>query len=132
MQTSFRKDVRRGTIDQECDETATLDGVPATHVNAQPAISAHPSCTNSPEPRVEQIRTLAGRLLDSTILNTAMSRARCRELAAELIRLIEAEDQYQQAQAVAADVHLQATQRPPDLLRACEVGEHAELSTNTV
>jgi hypothetical protein len=45
--------------------------------------------------RVEQIAILVRKLSDASILNTIESRARCRELATEMIHLLDDEDEYQ-------------------------------------
>jgi hypothetical protein len=45
--------------------------------------------------RVKRIRALAIQLEEQTVLNTVRSRARCREVAREIIDLVEAEDDFE-------------------------------------
>jgi hypothetical protein len=45
--------------------------------------------------RIEQLAILVRKLSDASILNTVASRARCRELAAEIGHLLDDEDEYQ-------------------------------------
>ena len=88
-----------------------------------------PALPESSAQRVERIRTLARALFDSTILNTAASRVRCREMAAEMIQLLGAEDEYQQvAHPLAADGHDEAMQRLSDALCACLPIDQTELT----
>jgi hypothetical protein len=46
--------------------------------------------------RVEHIAILVRKLSDASILNTVASRARCRELATQMIHLLDDEDEYQE------------------------------------
>jgi ribosomal protein L17 len=80
--------------------------------------------------RVELIRNLAAKLLDQTVLNTAKSRADCRQTAVELILLLDEEEVVQQAQRAAAfDQHDDAILRLAEAIRGCRAaGEQAELT----
>jgi hypothetical protein len=95
------------------------------------APSAHNGAgSKASERRVGRIREIAGKLLDVTVLNTASSRARCLELAAEMVQLITDEDAYQQRGRSSAFAEYQETiQRAGEAQRACrEAGEQAELT----
>jgi hypothetical protein len=50
--------------------------------------------------RVERIRELAAKLLDSTVLNTKKSRAACRDYIGAMIQLLDEEDAFHQAPPV--------------------------------
>ena len=50
--------------------------------------------------RVERIRELAAKLLDSTVLNTKKSRAACRDYMGAMIQLLDEEDAFHQAPPV--------------------------------
>jgi hypothetical protein len=50
--------------------------------------------------RVERIRELAAKLLDSTVLNTQKSRANCREYMGAMTQLLDEEDAFHQAPPV--------------------------------
>ena len=51
------------------------------------------------ERRIRRIRALAIQLEEQTLLNTARSRSRCRDLAQEILALIAAEEQFAQRAA---------------------------------
>jgi hypothetical protein len=50
--------------------------------------------------RVERIRDLAAKLLDSTVLNTKKSRAHCREYMGAMMQLLDEEDAFHHAPPV--------------------------------
>ena len=54
--------------------------------------------------RVERIRELAAKLLDSTVLNTKKSRAACRDYMGAMIQLLDEEDAFHQAPPVELEI----------------------------
>ena len=76
------------------------------------------------------MQSLATQLLDASVLNTAKSRARCKELALEIVELIQAQDADQRvvdtpALREARDVVMRLSEA---LRGAREAGEQAELT----
>jgi hypothetical protein len=58
--------------------------------------------------RVERIRELAAKLLDSTVLNTKKSRAGCREYMGAMMQLLDEEDVCHQAPPVELPISVPA------------------------
>jgi hypothetical protein len=79
--------------------------------------------------RVELIRELAAKLPDSTILNTVKSRARCRQLAGEMMLLLDEEDACQSRPSCAPEDNRAARERFMEVVRTFrETVEHATAS----
>ena len=82
------------------------------------------------ERRVRRIRALAIQLEEQTVLNTARSRARCRDVAREILNLIDAEDQFEEnSPAEQPQDDPEVLRRITQTLRTCRAAdERAELS----
>ena len=82
------------------------------------------------ERRVRRIRALAIQLEEQTVLNTERSRSRCREVAREILSLIDAEDQCEHATSARAPQHdPEVLHRMTEMLQTCRAAdERAELS----
>ena len=82
------------------------------------------------EQRVDEIRTLAGKLADATVLNTSTNRARCLEFAAQIVTLVNEEETYQRSLDNRGDDQFAAVrQQLADAMRGCiDAGEQAELT----
>ena len=59
--------------------------------------------------RVERIRELAAKLLDSTVLNTQKSRAACRDYMGAMMQLLDEEDAFHKAPPVELPISVTAS-----------------------
>jgi hypothetical protein len=90
--------------------------------------------------RVERIRELAAKLLDSTVLNTKKSRAACRDYMGAMIQLLDEEDAFHQALpvelSISVAVPVPASITPPSvptaLSAATASAPHQRTSERTV
>ena len=80
--------------------------------------------------RVVRIQAVAAKLAELTVLNTPGIRARCIQLADELVKLLSREDEYQQSLPVPqSDMHEPARKQLAEVLRECrEAREQSELT----
>jgi hypothetical protein len=63
--------------------------------------------------RVERIRELAAKLIDSTVLNTKKSRAHCREYMGAMMQLLDEEDAFHQAPPVELPISVAISLQAP-------------------
>ena len=80
--------------------------------------------------RMLRIQTLAAKLAELSVLNTAGVRERCRDIALEIVGLLTEEDAYRRSLPVSElDSHEAALERLAEALRGCrEAGEQCELT----
>jgi hypothetical protein len=83
-----------------------------------------------PGRRADQIRLLARKLEENTLLNTVRSRDRCRQLALDILELLDEEDEEHLATPQFGDPdHAGAFDRLHEAIRTCsEAREQAELT----